>query len=483
MVKEYNPDKAKRLLDTLEAAAARRKNRRIDFFTPYPKQQEFFDLGSSKRERLLIAGNQLGKSEAGAAEVVYHLTGEYPDWWLGRRWDRAVKGWAAGETGLVVRDVQQKKLCGEPGVVDSLGTGMIPKSSFTDKPTLARGVTDAFDSIQVRHKSGGISILRFKSYEQGRAKFQGDTLDFVWCDEEPDLEIYSECLTRVTATKGMVFITFTPLKGKSDVVNRFLSQPSPDRGHVTMTIYDALHILPEERQTIIDGYPAHERDARVNGIPILGGGRIFPYEESLIAEDALTYVPAHWVKMWGIDFGIDHPFAAVLGLWDKDNDVIHIHYALRMTGENNNLPVNHAAAMKPVAVNVPVAWPQDGTQRDKGSGEVLAQSYKKAGLRMLPEPAMWEEGGNSTEAGILEMQQRFTTGRLKVARHLAEWWEEFRLYHRKDGQIVKVHDDLLSATRVFVMAKRHAKVATLGGTKASKKPGTEIARDVDFDLS
>jgi phage terminase large subunit-like protein len=128
----------------------------------------------------------------------------------------------AGETSLLARDVQQKKLCGEPGVESAFGTGLIPKEAFADKPSLARGVTDAYDTIQVKHKSGGISVGRFKSYEQGRAKFQGETLDFVWFDEEPPLDIYTEGLTRTNASGGIVFVTFTPLLGMSKVVKRFL---------------------------------------------------------------------------------------------------------------------------------------------------------------------------------------------------------------------------------------------------------------------
>jgi phage terminase large subunit-like protein len=114
-----------------------------------------------------------------------------------------------------VRDIQQKKLCGEPGVDAAFGTGMIPKAAFADKPSLARGVTDAYDTIQVRHKSGGVSVGRFKSYEQGRAKFQGETLDWLWFDEEPPEDVYSEGLTRTVATGGMAYMTFTPLKGRS----------------------------------------------------------------------------------------------------------------------------------------------------------------------------------------------------------------------------------------------------------------------------
>src|SRR6185295_51012 len=102
------------LADTLEAAVYRKRfGGQILWFQPYAKQREFFDQGATKRERLLIAGNQNGKTHAGGFEAALHLTGEYPSWWRGRRFDKPTKGWIAGETSLAVRDIQQKKLCGE----------------------------------------------------------------------------------------------------------------------------------------------------------------------------------------------------------------------------------------------------------------------------------------------------------------------------------------------------------------------------------
>lgn len=398
-------------------------------------------------------------TEAGAFEMTCHLTGLYPSWWLGKRFPKAPRAWICGETALLVRDVQQKKLCGTPGVTADFGTGMIPKELFVDKPSLARGVTDAYDTIQVKHATGGIATATFKSYEQGRTKFQGEPVDVIWDDEEPDLEIYSECLTRITATKGIVFVTFTPLKGRSQVVTRYLDEKSEDRAVVTMTIEDAQHIPPEERAKIIAGYPAHEREARARGVPMLGSGRIYPVSEETIVEDTLSYVPPHWFKIWGIDFGIDHPFAAALLAWDKDADQVHILHTIRM---KDGQPINHAAAMKAIGAAVPVAWPHDGHNRDKGSGEALARLYKLQGLLMLPDHAKDVNGVYSREAAVMESHDRMTTGRYKVGRQLSDWLQEFRLYHRKDGLIVRVDDDLMSATEKALIAKRFAKQVPLG---------------------
>jgi len=172
---------------------------------------------------MLIAGNQLGKSYCGAAEAAIHLTGQYPEWWEGRRFDKPVRAWAGSKTGEVTRDGVQRLLVGEPKNESAFGTGLIPGDALEDW-SRRQGVPDALDSVLVRHVSGGTSTLGFKSYDQGREKWQGETLDFVWFDEEPPMDVYMEGLTRTNATGGMAYLTFTPLLGMSDVVSMFLDE-------------------------------------------------------------------------------------------------------------------------------------------------------------------------------------------------------------------------------------------------------------------
>lgn len=410
--------------------------RRLELYTPYHKQQEFHALGASTRERLFMAGNQLGKSLSGAAEMAIHLTGRYPDWWDGRVFTKPPVAWASGVTGESVRDTVQRLLVGRPG---QYGTGFIPADCIVGEPRRAMGVADLLDSVAVRHSSGGESRLYFKRYEQGREKWQGETLDIVWFDEEPPSDIYTEGLTRTNATGGMAYMTFTPLLGMSEVVTRFITEASPDRSVTNMTIDDVDHYSDEEKRRIIESYPAHEREARAKGIPTLGSGRIFPVEEGAI-KVAPFAIPAHWPRINGLDFGWDHPTAAVQLAWDRDADCIYVHKAHRM---REATPVIHAATVKAWGAWVPTAWPHDGLQHDKGSGEQLAKQYASAGLLMLKDRATFEDGSNGVEAGLMDMLERMQTGRWKVFSNLDEWFQEFRLYHRKDGKVVKVMDDLM----------------------------------------
>lgn len=469
-------------VERIRLAKEMREQYRIAFFRPYPKQRAFFELTRTKREAALVAANQYGKTDAGAYLGTAVMTGLYPKGWVGRRWSRPTRGWIAGETSLVVRDVQQRKLCGEPGVESALGTGLIPKELFADKPSLARGITDAFDTIQVKWIEadgawrGGISVGRFKSYEQGRTKFQGETLDWGWCDEEPDEDIYAEFLTRINEG-GVLFSTFTPLRGRSKVVLRFIEEPSADRGYVTATLDEAEHFSAAEKKRRYEGYLAHERDARARGIPTLGSGAVYPFSEDAIKETGLQLdaIPLQWAKLWGTDFGINHPFAAVLMAWDRDVDCIHIVHAIRVSGQS---ALQHATAMRLIAAAVPAAWPHDGHQRDKGSGHELAQIYRGHGLSMLHDHASYEGGGYGPEGAVLEITERAATGRFKVASHLSDWFSEFRLYHRKDGLIVRLEDDLMSATEKCVMAKRFARPMPLGSKIARRRVGL-IADGVD----
>lgn len=433
---------------------------RLKAYRPYIKQAEFHDAGATYRERLFMAANQVGKTMAGAAEVAIHLTGIYPPWWKGLRFDRPTIWLGGSETGELTKKGIQRHLLGRDIVTP--GMGMIPKNSIHDI-TLARGVPELADTVKVKHISGGISQLSLKSYEQGRGKWQADTVDGVLFDEEPPLDIYTEGLTRTNVSLGPVILTMTPLLGMTETVLRYIGSKPASGTHVTqMTIEDVEHYTPEQRKAIIASYPAHEVEARTKGIPIMGSGLVFPVSEESITVAPFP-IPAHWPQIGALDFGYDHPFGACKLAWDRDADCIYVTQTYRIREQG---PLIHSAAVKPWGNWLPWSWPHDGLQHDKGSCEQLAQQYRDQGLKLLPERATFPDGTNGVEAGISDMLQRMQTNRWKVFSTCTEWFEERRLYHRKDGKIVKERDDLISASRYGLMMKRFAK------TKPSTAPKT-----------
>jgi phage terminase large subunit-like protein len=403
-----SPEEKLEVLELLELRDRRIRRNWLRGYAPYKPQLKFHEAGQHYRERLFMAGNQLGKTWSGAAEVAMHLTGRYPAWWPGIRFKRATSWLVGSESGELTRKGVQRLLLGPPQARDQWGTGAIPHDTIVGT-SMKQGVPDAVASITVKNEYGGESIVQFNSYDQGRTKWQADTVDGVWFDEEPPMDVYTEGVTRTNATGGIVFVTFTPLLGMSAVVKRFL-QEKPVGTHVTqMTIDDAEHYTPEERARIIAGYPEHEREARARGIPIMGSGLVFPVAESIVACDPFP-IPAHWGRINGVDFGWDHPAGFVAVAHDRDTDTAYVYDAWRV----RNAPVLQQSGLilaKGYA-SYPTAWPHDGLQHDKGSGEQLKEQYKKFGIRMLAERAQFEPGpdgkpgGNSVEAGVAMMLTR-----------------------------------------------------------------------------
>jgi phage terminase large subunit-like protein len=212
---------------------------RDDIRPLYKKHLAFFKAGALYDERAVFGGNRTGKTHCGVYEDVLDLTGLYPDWWEGHRFDHPVNMWVATDTAKGTRDILQEKFCGKPGVPGSLGTGMVPIELFAREPTIKHGTPNAYETIYVYHQTNGIvdgvSTLMFKSYDQGREAFQGTHQDKIHLDEEPKIEIYSECSLRLMSTapgqpNGKLILTETPLLGISELMQSFMPElrPEPD---------------------------------------------------------------------------------------------------------------------------------------------------------------------------------------------------------------------------------------------------------------
>jgi len=171
---------------SLTSAEYRRKFRFVDFFEPYPPQVKFFADGAKHHQRLLRGGNQTGKSLACAVELSFHLTGEYPPSWTGKRFSKAIRAWVVGPTGQLVRDGPQRQLCSRGG---EHGSGTIPLSALANAPKaiMVPGGTGSVDTLYVAHKTNGaadgISSCTFKSFEMRSEKMQAESVEAIWIDE------------------------------------------------------------------------------------------------------------------------------------------------------------------------------------------------------------------------------------------------------------------------------------------------------------
>jgi phage terminase large subunit-like protein len=412
----------------------------------YPKQLEFFRLGHDFQQRCLMGGNGTGKTwGVSAFETVCHLTGEYPSWWQGRRFDHPIDAWMAGDTRETTRDIIQAKMLGEVSKVGPamLGTGMLPRHLIVGEPKYLPNTNHACDFILVKHKSGDKpSILQFKSYDQGRKAFQGTEKHVISLDEEPPEDVYLECLMRGRTVNGLIILTFTPLSGPTSVVKGFLNwkkenEKGASKALVTCGWEDVPHLDEDWKKQTLAGTPAYLREARARGIPVAGVGKVYPVEESEFVIKPIPLAP-HWRRCFGFDAGW-HNTAAVWFAYDKDEDVAYI-YSEYKRGEQ---PIDvHAMALMARGAWIPGVG--DAAAREGHSHDTVLDLYKARGVKL-------RLADKAVDAGIQAVMSRLSTGKLKVFSTCQKWLEEYRMYSYDDKQrIVKVDDHLMDATRFGV---------------------------------
>lgn len=445
------------LLLLLKEKERRKKRRKLfDYFPDegplrrelYPQHLEFFKLGEQFDTRCFMAANRVGKTEGGGGyETVLHLTGLYPSWWTGKRFDRAINAWAAGDTKETVRDIIQAKLVGPE---NDVGTGLIPGDCLMRCVKRQNG-NGALDYIDVKHVSGSVSRLAFKSYDQGREAFQGTEKDLIWLDEEANEGVRSECVIRLMTTKGILIETFTPLRGLTPIVLKYLGDDAEvpkgrigsngDRAIVMAGWDDVPHLSEQQKSRMLAEAEPHLRESRSKGIPAIGSGVIYPVPEDEIVVDDFE-IPKHWARSYGLDVGWNCT-AAVFGAIDRDADVLYI-YSLHYQGQQE--PSTHVAGIHARGKWIPGTIDPASRGRSQKDGEQLLEIYQDLGLTLTP-------ADNSRESGLYEVHQRLATGRLKVFRSLKPWLAEYRIYRRDEkGHIVKVKDHAMDATRYLVVS-------------------------------
>lgn len=431
----------------------------------YGWQHEFIGYTATFSQVCLIAANRIGKTYTGTYLDAIHALGDYPDGWEGHRFDHAPLIWCLGYSGEKTRDLLQAPIVGRKSG-DSFIGGLIPPERIVDYESMT-GTPNALRTVFVRHSSGEVSRIQFWSYSQGQHALMGDDVDWYHIDEEPrDPDIFPQVLVRTASGDkgrgGRGILTFTPENGRTDLVIQFLDSPSKAQVCMQKGWDDAPHLSAKVKEELLASFPAHQREMRTKGIPMLGHGRIYDLAEDEIACDPFP-IPSHWFVVDGMDFGWDHPQARVKLVWDKDADAFYVTHAWKM---RHCMPIQAWGATKSWAAGVPTAWPADGLQTEKGSAKQQKSYYEEAGFEMLLKHAAWPDGSNGVEAGLMEIRDLMMTGRFKVFRGLRDWFDEFLQYHRdENGKIAKVKDDIMDATRTAYMMRRHAKQISAIGVK------------------
>lgn len=449
-----------------EKERRQKRHKLIDYYNSfYDWQVQFCANTLNYYESCLCAANQIGKTRVGTVIDALHLTGEYPENYVGFRFDFPPLVWCLGYSMEKTRDLIQTEIFGVYNKQEGFAGGLITKDKILTHES-APGVVNAMRTVRVRHASGGTSVVQFWSYTQGQHAFMGDVVDWIQVDEEPiNQTIRPQLLTRTingcAGEGGRIIYTFTPENGITELVSQFRDNASNTQSYMQVGWNQAPHITPEKRERLLAQYPEYQRRMRSEGEPMLGHGRIYDIADDFILCDPFE-IPSFFDVIIGLDFGYDHPQAIAKLAIDPDNDIIYVTNTWRASKTSAN---DAWGATKNWAANIPVAWPADGLQHEKGRDVSIQQKehYAKAGFQMLFEHASWETGGNSVESGIYQIQDRQRKGLFKVFKGNEQYMQEHRQYHRRatnvEGKsiIVKTNDDILDAVRYAYMMRRFAK--------------------------
>lgn len=411
----------------------------------YPKHIEFLNAGANYVERAFIAGNRTGKTLTGLYEMVRHCIGIYPKWWKGKRFTRPVQCWLVGDRGDTIRDGMQRLLMGR----DGRGTGLIPANCLIRESAL-QGTPGGIGVYYIKHiPTGRESVIVVKTYQAGKNAFESAEVDVAMLDEECPMDIYVETQMRVLTTGGTVYLTFTPDSGLTDTVIHFFDKPKPgepEKFKVMVGWNDVPHLSEERKAQLLATIPPHMRDVKTKGIPYLGAGAIYPVQEVDITYTPFT-IPAYWPKCYAFDPGWNKT-AALWGAYDVENDTWYL-YSEYYRGQAE--PEIHSAAIKSKGEWMYGVADPHGSKNGKGvSAESFLKAYERFGLNLtLASPC----GPGSVEIGINEVYSRLSTGRLKIASSLVNWFYEYRIYRRDDkGRIVATNNHLMDTTRYIVLS-------------------------------
>ncbi len=275
----------------------------------HKKQLEFHKC--PKKNRWVFGGNRSGKTECGAVETVWLARGIHP-----YKENKPISCWVVSLSKQVQRDVAQSKIL------------HYLRKDYIEQIVMSSGKQGSadygiIDFILVKNVFGSLSKIGFKSCDQGREKFQGSSLDFVWFDEEPPYDIYQECRMRVMDRQGFIFGTMTPLKGLTWVYNEIYLNTNNDNEvwHIEMEWADNPYLDNNEIEQMTKTLSSEELQSRRYGKFMQCGGMVYnEFDENIHVIDPFE-VPYEWYDNISIDPGLNNPLSAHWYARDFDGNV------------------------------------------------------------------------------------------------------------------------------------------------------------------
>jgi phage terminase large subunit-like protein len=446
------------------------KYNQLKYFRPFKHQLDFFNTGEHDR-RGILAANRIGKTVSTCFEVACHLTGRYPDWWPehAKRFDRPVTVMCAGEGWQQVAMVLQNELLGTQDIKiqESIGTGMIPRDAIKFETMRNDGANCM--GVEVKHVSGTYSYLVFANYTQEVRQMQGFKLNIAVFDEQPPDDFFSEIVTRTATTQGQVLCSFTPLKGLNGLVSKFWHREDGYE-HIRVSWDDVpeydpwgeAFLLNSTRLQLERDYLPHERDARRNGVPVMGKGAVFQIRNWPLYKngdfDFRNTMGLH--RLIALDLGLVNDKTVIsLMYWDPNEQEAWLDRQVVVKGTEEANPMNWIQhLMRPEVFGTPIVLPPDaGTVgRYTMSALSIRQMFEQYELNVHPDPIRNPpdaEGRttNHKSFGVNTMRQMLELGTLHVNENCVEFLREAQNYYVDEKGRFSDPDDTIDSARYALL--------------------------------
>lgn len=450
------------LEDEAEAEYQRVLTNKIKYFEPFEYQKKFMEAGSKYRLRFLRAANRIGKSYGTSAEMTYHLTGDYPDWWKGKRITKGgLTYWCIGITLDSVRKVLQKELLGtnDCRIKRDIGTGFIPRENIELKQGY---ITDGarLQECKIKHSSGDFNTLMFYSAENVLA-LAGQSVAGIWLDEEPlkSIDLYDQCKMRLAnalgkGENGFFMFTATPEVGQTPLNDLFEENEGGVFYLQSATWWDC-PLWDEKRiEEELAATPEWKREMRSKGIPVRGSGTVFQVNLSAVIRQHINPLP-HWKVIAGVDWGaINDPTVFNVSAIDPNTGTFHCidEWVLGEKGDSNE-EIRSPQYLANLIMNsqyrgIPVVIPHDSglaSEANETKGKIL----QRLGVNVVGtfrNPLESQMNGKnklsftnkstfSIEAGLEEMRYLFQQGKLLISENCLGLIKELPNYYYKVNPI------------------------------------------------